>query len=104
MKRKIRLSDKELYKPNFYKQLVKSRLRNTKVFNPRVSYTKDYDIFAINWSDKPVKSTIELNLIGEGDLRFDLSREGTIIGIEIEDLQKVLRVFNCDEKKKKAKM
>jgi len=65
---------------------------------PRICYTSEYDIFSIIWGGKKVDSTIETNLLSEGDLRFDITKEGSIVGIEIENFSDVLNKFDCDKK------
>jgi uncharacterized protein YuzE len=85
----------------FAKELEKSRERNTNLLNPRIDYTEKYDIFSICWGKEKIESTIETNLLGLGDLRFDLTKNGDIVGIEIENLKDVLKKFNCDERRQK---
>jgi uncharacterized protein YuzE len=87
----------------FLKELIKSRKEMTKLLNPRICYTSDYDIFSIIWGDKKVDSTIETNLISQGDLRFDMTKEGIVVGIEIENFTEVLKKFDCDKKNGKKK-
>jgi len=81
----------------FYKERQKDIQEMTKILNPRISYTSDYDMFYMSWGKNKVDSTIEVNLLGEADIRFDVTKDGTIVGIEIEDLQKVLKRFNSDK-------
>lgn len=92
------VSQKEAEK--FMKSLRDSRKKYTKILNPRFCYTSDYDIFSMVWGDRKIESTIELNLLHQGDLRFDLDKDGTIVGLEIEDFSNVLKKFDCDKKKK----
>ena len=82
----------------FVKELLANRRKNTKLLKPRISYTKEYDMFSMVWGEKDIESTIEANLLGEGDLRFDITKDGTIVGIEFENFSKVLKKFNCDKK------
>jgi uncharacterized protein YuzE len=82
----------------FWRDIEKSRIRLTKVLQPRASYTSKYDMFSLIWGGKKINSTIELNFLGKGDLRFDVTKAGTIVGIEIENLSKVLKKFDCDKK------
>ena len=76
----------------------------TKLIKPRICYTKDYDIFSICWGNKDIESTIETNLLGLGDCRFDITKNGVIVGIEIEDFSRVLEKFNCDKHDKPKNM
>lgn len=87
----------------FYRELTKHRKKVTKELNPRICYTKEYDIFSMVWGNKQINSTVELNLLSEGDLRFDITKDGIIVGIEIEDFTNVLKKFNCDKKMKGGK-
>ena len=90
--------DKEKQADKFMKEFKKDRIKFTKLLNPRVNYTKEYDIFSINWGKKGIiDSTIELNLLSEGDLRFDMTKKGIIVGIEIDNFSNVLKKFNCDK-------
>jgi len=94
---------KETKGERFLKELVKHRRKLTKELNPRICYTSDYDIFSMIWGKRKIDSTVELNLLGGGDLRFDLTKDGTIVGIEIENFSEVLEKFNCDKKVKGGK-
>ena len=94
---------KETDGERFFRELVRDRKKLTKILKPRVCYTKDYDILSMIWGKQKVDSTIEINLLSEGDLRFDVTKDGTIIGIEIENLTEVLNKFNCDKKLKGGK-
>ena len=87
----------------FAKDLISRRIKMTKLLNPRVDYTKNYDIFSMCWGDKKIESTIETNLLGFGDLRFDITKDGTIVGIEIENLTNILKKFNYDKNERGAK-
>lgn len=82
----------------FLKELKNNQKRYTKLLKPRICYTSEYDIFSIIWGGKKVDSTIETNLLSEGDLRFDITKEGSIVGIEIENFSDVLNKFDCDKK------
>lgn len=81
----------------WYKERLKNRKEMTKILNPN---TSDYDIFSMNWGENKVESTIETNLLGEADIRFDVTKNGTIVGIEIDNFQEVLKRFDCDKNKK----
>lgn len=83
----------------FYQELKKARKFHTKLLKPKVCYTSEYDLFSMFWGNKFAEETIELNLLGSGDLRFDLTKNGTIVGIEIEDFSQVLKKFDCDKNK-----
>lgn len=85
----------------FWRELQNNRKKYTKLLNPRVCYTEEYDIFSMIWGKRKVDNTIEVNLLRDGDLRFDLAKDGTIIGIEIENFSNVLKKFNCDERRVK---
>jgi len=88
-------------KKNFVKELNEDRKKITKTLNPRICYTKKYDIFSIVWGKNKIDSTLEANLLGEGDIRFDITKEGIIVGMEIDDFKNVLKKFNCDKNDKK---
>ena len=94
---------KETEGERFFRELVKHRKKLTKLLKPRVIYTKEFDMFSMIWGNKKIDSTIEVNLLSEGDLRFDVTKDGTIVGIEIENLTNVLEKFNCDKKVKGGK-
>jgi hypothetical protein len=83
----------------FWKEMSTRRTILTKALKPRADYTKEYDMFSLNWGQSPIDSTIEVNLLSEGDLRFDVTKDGIIVGLEIENLTKVLKEFNCDKRK-----
>lgn len=87
----------------FYKQMKENAKKYTKLLKPKIWYTSEYDMFNIFWGKKPVDQTIELNLLDERDLRFDLTKKGNIVGIEIEDFSKVLKRFDCDKNKDSKK-
>jgi len=99
---KKQITDKDRAK--FIKNLNKNRKEMTKLIKPRICYTKDYDIFSICWGNKDIESTIETNLLGLGDCRFDITKNGVIVGIEIEDFSRVLEKFNCDKHDKPKNM
>ena len=82
----------------FLKEMVNHRKKYTRELNTRVCYSEEYDIFSMIWGKRKVDSTIELNLLGEGDLRFDITRNGMIVGLEIENFTNVLKKFKCDER------
>jgi len=83
---------------DFMNRLKRDRKKFTKLLNPRIDYSKEYDMFSMVWGDKGIiDSTIELNLLNEGDLRLDLTEEGLITGIEIDNFSDVLSKFNCDK-------
>ena len=103
MKKKTKVYVKGKEGKKFWEELQKNRQKITKYLNPRVCYTKDYDMFSICWGDKKIESTIETNLLGAGDLRFDITKDRTIVGIEIENLTDVLKKFNCDKNERGAK-
>lgn len=83
----------------WHREMLEGQIRMTKIIKPRLHYTSDYDIFSINWGEKKIDGTIETNLLGQGDLRFDVTKGGLILGIEIDDFSKILRLFDCDKKK-----
>ena len=57
----------------------------------RESYCKEYDILNI-WDDRErVESSFELNNV---KLICDINKKGKIVGIEIWDFKKELKVFN----------
>lgn len=100
--KKIWFRDKQAKKD--YMQMRKNAKIYTKVLHPRIWYTSDSDIFSMIWGDKQIDQTIELNLLSEADFRFDLTKNGTIVGLEIEDFSKVLRRFNCDKEPFKSEI
>lgn len=102
MKTKIWFKDAKAKKD--YYQMKKNSKIMTKALNPRMHYSSDLDIFAMNWGAKPVDSTIELNLLNEGDLRMDILKDGTIVGIEIDDFSKIMRRFDCDKEPFKSEI
>jgi hypothetical protein len=91
--------DKKSEADKFMQGLKEDRIKFTKLLNPRVCYTSNYDIFDIVWGNKKIDSTIELNLLHEGDLRFDIAGD-IIVGIEIENFSEVLKKFDCDKDEK----
>jgi len=92
-KQKKELTNKQRKK--FLKELLTNRNRFTKLLKPRINYDSKYGLFSINWG-KPrnVDSTIETNLTGSGDLLFDVTKDGVIVGIEFLDLKDVLEKFD----------
>lgn len=92
------VSQKEAEK--FIKSMKRNRKKYTKVLRPRICYTSEYDMFSMVWGKDTIESTIELNLLHDGDLRFDITKDGLITGMEIENFSEVLREFDCDKKKK----
>jgi uncharacterized protein YuzE len=83
----------------WYRERQKRNIRMTKMLDPRICYTSDYDMFNVNWGNNQVYCTIEANLLGDADIRFDVTKNGTIVGIEIENFQEVLKRFDCDKNK-----
>lgn len=88
----------------FHKDLKKNREFLTKVFNPRPLYTSEFDIFSIWWGKQKTHVTSELNLLSQGDLRFDFDKKGNVIGLEIDNFSKVLKKFDCDNKQNKKEL
>ena len=82
----------------FWKEMNRRRVSLTKTLQPRACYTSEYDIFNLIWGQKQIASTFEVDLNGEG-LRFDVTKDGTIVGIEIDNISEVLKKFDCDKKK-----
>lgn len=91
-------------KRSFINTFRRDRKRFTKLLNPRIDYSKEFDIFSVIWGKKGIiDSTIELNLLREGDLRFDVTKDGIIVGIEVDNFLEVLDKFTGDKKWKKKK-
>ena len=90
---------KETEGERFYKELQKRRKEFAKILNPRICYTSEHDMFSMVWGNEKIDLTIETNLLSEGDLRFDLTKDGTIV-VEIENFKEVLNKFDCDKKTK----
>jgi len=82
----------------FVKELKEDRKKFTKLLNPRICYTSDYDIFSMVWGKRKVDSTIETNLLSQGDVRFDITKNGTIVGLEIENFKDILKKFDGDKR------
>ena len=103
MKQQNKMIDKAREKAakKFMKERNTAIKRYTKILQPRVLYTKEYDIFSMMWGQKKVDCTIETNFLGKGDLRFDVTKDGTIVGLEIDNFSDVLKKFNCDKRKQK---
>lgn len=99
-KLKKRIIDALTPKLSFAEQLLKDRKEATRMFNPKICYSEEYDIFSINWGHLKIDSTIEANLLGLGDIRFDITKQGMVVGIEIENLTKVLKKFAVDKHKR----
>ena len=81
----------------FADNIERARKVYTQALKPRACYTSKFDIFSLNWGRRKVEHTIELNLFGKGDLRFDISEEGDIVGIEVENFSEVLKKVDCDK-------
>lgn len=90
-------------KKDYYQMKKNSRIL-TNALNPRMHYSSDLDIFSINWGAKPVDHSIELNLLGEGDMRFDITKDNLIVGIEIDDFSEVMKRFDCDKEPFKSEI
>jgi len=94
----VKKTTKQKEVDGFLSNLKKARKRYTKILNPRICYTSEFDIFSMIWGNQKIDSTIETNLLGGGDLRFDVTKKGIIVGIEIENFSDVLKKFDCDKK------
>lgn len=81
---KVKKKSKE---EKFHEMIIRNRKKMDKVLNPRIDYDEEYDIFYICWGNKKVYSTIETS----NGIMFDVTRNGTIVGIEIEDLKEKLK-------------
>lgn len=74
-------------KKEFLEDLKKIKKVNLEAFKPKMIYSEDYDIFnfVINGKED-VEHTMEIGNF----IRFDISRQDEIIGIEIENFSKFL--------------
>lgn len=58
------------------------------ILKPRIDYDKDVDIFYL-WFGGEGK--IDCTIEATNNIKFDINKEGIILGVEIEDLQKELK-------------
>ena len=65
----------------FMQDRKKDMKRAYKLLRPSIYYCKEFDILYLSWGQKKVHSTIELS----EDCRMDITKDGLIIGIEIEE-------------------
>ena len=81
----------ELKSRKFMKERKEHMKKMYKLFKPNISYSKEYDILFIGFSGNlKCESTVELT----NDFRIDVAKDGTVIGIEIENLSKHLKENN----------
>ncbi len=73
---------------DFLKEIKESRKEFKKALKPGIEYDSEYDIFYL-WfgGEKKVDSTIEV----DEDMRFDVTEDGLIVGVEIENLKEKLK-------------
>ncbi len=73
---------------NFLKKLKENQKQMKKLLKPKIDYDKEYDIFYL-WfgGDRKVESTIEV----DNDMRFDVTKDGLIVAVEIEGLLNKLK-------------
>lgn len=73
---------------SFFKELKENRKLMKKMLKPKIDYDNEYDIFYL-WfgGNKKVNSTIEV----DEDMRFDITKDGLIVSVEIENLMSKLR-------------
>ena len=90
----------------FMTERAQAKKLHTTILNPRFDYCKDYDILSICWGQKPVHISAEAELKGDiiddgrknkrsmkkrkADIVFDLTKDGTIIGLEIFNAKQAL--------------
>jgi hypothetical protein len=84
-------------KNSFIYDIRKAQRTYTKLLKPRVWYSSECDIFSMFWGALPSKFCIELNLLGKGDMRFDINKNNSICGVEIDDFSEVLKNLDCDK-------
>jgi uncharacterized protein YuzE len=78
----------------FESWLNQIRKENTKKFKPSLTYSPDHDIFYISFGEKEIIYTQEANLLGKGDINFDVNKKGHVKGIEIHNFSKALKKFS----------
>jgi uncharacterized protein YuzE len=71
----------------FMKERKKGMKESARILAPRMDYCKEYDILSINWGHRKCDSTVEVS----SDVRFDVTKDGIIIGIEIDNWSKKMR-------------
>ncbi len=73
---------------NFLKELRKRQKLMKKILKPKIDFDEEYDIFYLWFGrDREVDSTIEV----DNDMRFDVTKDGLIISVEIEGLLNKLK-------------
>ena len=72
----------------FLKDLIKSRKQANKIIKPRIYYDEEYGGFYM-WfgGDRKVEGTVEVS----SNMRFDIDKKGTILSVEIDDIDKYLK-------------
>jgi len=68
---------------NFLKEIKENQKLMKKTLKPKIHFDKEYDIFYL-WfgGDKKVESTIEV----DNEMRFDITKDGLIVAVEIDGL------------------
>jgi len=68
---------------NFLKEIKERQKLMKKALKPKIHFDKERDIFYL-WfgGDKKVESTIEV----DNDMRFDITKDGLIVSVEIDGL------------------
>lgn len=85
---------------NFSQELEKAKKHYQEALKPAVSFDAEYDMFYL-WfgGNRKVDSTIE---VSDG-MRFDVTRDGLIVSVEMEGLYKYLSEIVRERRKKRTK-
>lgn len=66
----------------------KARMKSCqKILKPFIDYDEEFDILYLGWGQRKCESTIEIT----PDFRVDVSKNGLIIALELENFKKHLR-------------
>jgi len=73
---------------NFIREIKETMKQNKQLLKPKIDYDKEYDIFYL-WfgGNRKVAHTIEVS----ETMRFDVTKDGFIVSVEIEDLMEKLK-------------
>jgi len=83
---------------DFLKEIRESRKLMKKTLKPIIHYDSEYDIFYLWFGGKrKVFSTIEV----DEDMRFDTTKDGLIVSVEIENFKEKLKDKSKMKKQKK---
>lgn len=83
-----------------YKRMKENNALYTKMLKPKVKYSSKKDTFSIKYGQRPVDYKIAIDYLGESDVRFLALKGKRIVGIEIDNLSKIMKKFDCDKNKK----